>query len=66
MKRLLGRYNHPRQIHQMHVCRIIEVPPLKDGTGKEIRALHDLIIQHLRALKSLGHEPSHLFVGDET
>ena len=44
------------------MCRIVEAPPLKDGTGKEIRALHDLVIQHLRALKSLGHEPSQAFI----
>ena len=36
-------------IHQAHVRRIIDAPPLKDGTGKEIRQLHDLVVQHLRA-----------------
>ena len=55
IKCLQERYNRPRQIHQTHVCRIVEAPPLKDGTGKEIRALHGLIIQHLRALKSSDH-----------
>ena len=62
IKCLQERYNRPRQIHQTHVRRIVEAPPLKDGTGKEIRALHDLVIQHLRALKSLGHEPSQAFI----
>ena len=62
IKCLQERYNCPRQIHQTHVRRIVEAPPLKDGTGKEIRALHDLVIQHLRALKSLGHEPSQAFI----
>ena len=57
-----GTTNRPRQIHQTHVCRIVEAPPLKDGTGKEIHALHNLVIQHLRALKSLGHEPSQAFI----
>lgn len=33
---LKERYDRPRQIHQMHVRRIIEAPSLKDGTGKEI------------------------------
>ena len=46
----------------MHVRRIVEAPSLKEGTGKEIRALHDLVLQHLRALKSLGHEPSQAFI----
>lgn len=55
IKCLQERYDRPRQIHQTHVRRIVEAPPLKEGTGKEIR---DMVIQHLRALKSLGHEPS--------
>ena len=59
---LQERYDHPRQIHQTHVCHIVEAPFLKDGSGKEICALHDLVVQHLRALKSLGHEPSQAFI----
>ena len=27
-------YNCPCQIHQTHICHIVEAPPLKDGTGK--------------------------------
>ena len=42
--------------------RIVEAPPLKDGTGKEIHALHGLVVQHLRALTSLSHEPSQAFM----
>ena len=62
IKCLQERYDCPRQIHQTHVRRIIEAPSLRDGTGKEICALHDLVVQHLRALKSLGHEPSQAFI----
>ena len=62
VKCLQERYDCPRQIHQTHVRRIVEATPLKDGTGREIRALHDLVVQHLRALKSLGHEPSQAFI----
>lgn len=62
IKCLQERYDRPRQIHQTHVRLIVEAPSLKDGTGKEIRALHDLVVQHLRALKSLGHEPSQAFI----
>ena len=62
IKCLQERYDRPRQIHRTHVRRIVEATPLKDGTGKEIRALHNLVIQHLRALKSLGHEPSQTFI----
>ena len=53
--------DRPRVIHQAHVRRIVDAPPL-EGTGKEIRQLYDLVVQHLRALKALGHEPSEPFI----
>ncbi len=62
VKCLKSRYDRPRQIHQVHVRRILEAPPLKDGSGKELRHLHDLVLQHLRALKGMGHEPSDSFM----
>ena len=34
---LLSRYNHPRLIHRSHVCVIMDVPSLKDDSGKELR-----------------------------
>ena len=43
---LKSRYSRPRLIHQTHVRKICEVPPLKEGTGKELRRFHD-ILQHL-------------------
>ena len=30
--------------------------------GKELCTLHDTVVQHLRALKALGHEPSRQFI----
>ena len=53
------RFDRPRLIHQAHVRMISETPTLKDGTGKELRHLHDTAQQHLRAL---GYEPPGLFV----
>jgi len=50
---LKDRYNRPRLIHQAHVRMIVDAPALKDGSGKELRRLHDVVQQHLRALKSL-------------
>ena len=58
---LKSRYSRPRLIHQTHVCKICEVPPLKEGTGKELRRFYDILQQHLRALKAMGHEPSGSF-----
>ena len=43
-------YNRPRLIHQAHVRMILEAPNVKDGTGRELRRLHDIVQQHLRAL----------------
>ena len=59
---LQARYDRPRLIHQAHVKKILEIPSLRDGSGKELRRLHDTALQHLRALRSLGHEPSGPFI----
>ena len=59
---LQARYDRPRLIHQAHVKKILEIPNLRDGNGKELRRLHDTALQHLRALRSLGHEPSGAFI----
>ena len=52
----------PIQFHQMHVRLILEAPPLKEGTGKELRCLHDIVTQHLRASKSMEYDPSRHFI----
>ena len=44
---LKSRYNRPRLIHKAHVKMILEATPLKDGNGKELRALHDTVQQHV-------------------
>ena len=59
---LENRYNKPRLIHQAHVKEIIEVPSLRDNSAKEIRRLHDVLQQHLRALKAMKKEPSSPFI----
>ena len=59
---LKARYDRPRLIHKAHVKMILEAAPLKDGNGKELRTLHDTVQQHVRALKSMGYEPSAPFI----
>ena len=59
---LKARYDRPRLIHQTHVRMILEAPSLKDGSGKELRRLHDTVQQHLRALKAMDYEPSGPFI----
>ncbi len=54
---LQSRYDRPRFIHQAHVKIILDAPSLKEGTGRELRKLHDLAQQHLRALKSMDYDP---------
>ena len=41
---------------------ILEATSLRDGTGKELRRLQDVIQQHLRALKAMEYEPSGSFI----
>ena len=59
---LKARYDRPRLIHKAHVKMILDATPLKEGSGKELRALHDTVQQHVRALKSMGYEPSGPFI----
>ena len=59
---LKAKYDRPRQVHQVHVKNILDAPPIKEGTGKDIRKLHDTVLQHLRALKSMGYDPSGPFI----
>ena len=40
----------------------MEVPVLKDGSGKELSRLHNVLSQHLRALKVTKYEPSGPFI----
>ena len=62
IKSLKARYDRPRLIHQTHVRTILETANLKEGTGKELRRLHDTVQQHLRALASMDYEPSGPFI----
>ena len=59
---LAQRYDRPRLVHQAHVRAIVDAPSLRDGSGRELRRLHDVANQHLRALKTLGLDPSGEFV----
>ena len=54
VKCLKSRYDGPRLIQHTHVQLILNTPPIKEGSGKELRCLHDVVQQHLRALKTLG------------
>ena len=62
VKCLTSRYNRPRLIHQTHVKMVLETPPLKEGSGRELRRFHDTVQQHLRALKAMDYEPSPHFI----
>ena len=42
--------------------KIVEAPSLKDGSGKELRRLHDTVQQHLRGLKAMRSEPDESFI----
>ena len=59
---LQAHFDRPRLIHQTHVRMIAEALALKDGTGKELRCLHDTTQQHLRALKAMGYDPPGPFI----
>lgn len=51
IKCLRSHYDCPWLIHQTHIKGIVKISPLKEGSEKELRRLHD-VAQHLRALKT--------------
>jgi hypothetical protein len=59
---LKARYNRPRLIHRAHIRTILNIPPLKEGGGRELRHLHDVLQQHIRALKTMKTEPDWSFI----
>ena len=59
---LKARYDRPGLVHQSHVKSIIEAPTIKDGSGRELRRLHDTLQQHLRALDAADCDPLSCFI----
>ena len=55
-------YDRPKLLHEIQVKAIVEAPILEDGSGKELRRLHDCLVQHLRALTAISYEPSTSFI----
>ena len=51
-------YNRPHLLHREHVRAIMEAPILKNGHGKELCRLHNILSQHRRALKMMTYELS--------
>ena len=58
VKCLKTRFDRPRLIHRSHVQIIVDTPPVKESSGKELRRLHDNVQQHIRALKDVGMRTS--------
>ena len=56
------RYDQPRAVHEAYVKVIVEYSKMKDGTGNELRKLHDTMLQNLRALSTLGQPPDPQFM----
>ena len=52
---LQNRYDQPRAVYEAYVKVIVEYPKLKEGSSKELRKLHDVMLQNIRALSTLGH-----------
>ena len=53
---LLNQYDWPCPIHWDHICAISDVLSLKERNGKEIRCLHDVLLQHHQALKAMDED----------
>ena len=62
MECLIARFDRPRLLHQTHIRMLLDAPPVRDGSGRELRKLHDVSQQHICALKAMGQEPSPSFI----
>ena len=56
MRCLKRRYDQLRFIYREHARVILDVLFLVEGNGKEVRSLHDIVNQHLRALAAMKQE----------
>ena len=63
---LKERYDRPRLIHQAHVCAILEVLSLKNGSGSELYSLHDVVKQHMKVLEAMECDSIETFVSTLT
>ena len=53
----------PDILTSFDTIKIIDIPHLKEGSGKKLHSLHDVAQQHLQALKAMKkYEPSGLFI----
>ena len=52
----------PRLIHQAHVCSILEAPPIKDGSMKELQSLYNTLNQYILALKAITYGCFNTFI----
>ena len=43
-------------IHLAHVCTILEAPLLRNGSGEELRHIHDVVKQHMRVLMAIKYD----------
>ena len=52
-----ARFDQPRAVNE---AVIVEYPNMKDRSGKELQKIHDVMLQNLRALKTMGDTSPHL------
>ncbi|XP_025407382.1 uncharacterized protein LOC112681329 [Sipha flava] len=59
IKKLLHRYDNKSLIIQSHIRSILDVPPVKPGSSKDLQELHSLVTNHVAVLEALGQPVEH-------
>ena len=62
VQQLKERYHRPRLVFREQVRNLINLHPVKDGSGRELRRFHEAAQQNLRAIKSMDMEDYHSFI----
>ena len=62
VKHLKERYHKPRLVFRERVRNLLNLHPVKDGSGRELRRFCEVAQQNLRAINSMGMEDYHSFI----
>ena len=59
---LKDRYDRPRLTHREHVRTIVQAPPMRADSGRELQRLYNLWNQHIRAIKGFDAYNNNTFL----
>ena len=59
---LLKSYDRSHLLHLAHIHAIAKAPSFKDGHGKQLPHVHEILSEHMLALKTMKYETHGRFI----